>query len=159
MAALALVFSTSVRAEEPLAEVDKAERLIKLNLSVANVAKDIIEASRGAAIAMLQTGDNRAAACLDTLVDVAMSISDQIDHIEDLQEIRYRLVDARDIESAIGVRDRSSKAILERFDLERGQINREAGLCYGESIVQDKARMLLQLMDEATSEIEALDSK
>jgi len=123
------------------------------------LTKDLGDAMAGALSAGHASGDLRSTECLNTLVTLSLEIEANIAGVDDLNLVTSMMVDSRDEKSAISVRAMSANAALAQLKIDRTEVNQTAGECSDQAIVQEKARELDQLLDDASVELTRLAAK
>jgi len=129
------------------------QALYKRSLDLSQALTDAL----GGGVSQLNaTGDAQTLDCLDTLREAASEVSDQLMDVQDVSALAASLHRAADRRAgAVAARKAAARA-LEVLPVEAKQINATASLCLTQTLVQQKARDGLQLIDDATPALKRL---
>lgn len=134
----------------------EADTIFAINLRSSRLTRDITEAQQGAVSHLLANGDTQSLDCLDTLREASSEVSDSLNGVSDLANVASMMRDPADRKYAASVRDAEVDGAVGVLAIERREINRTAGVCPDHALVQSKARDLIQLIDDALTQLGAL---
>jgi hypothetical protein len=117
---------------------------------------DINDTVGGALLQARASGDLQSANCLGQLRDTASEISDVLVDVNDLDTVESGMIDGRDQKFAVLIRNLSAKGATKQLAIYRRTVNQTEGECANQGLVQQKARDLIQLIDDATAELETM---
>ena len=122
------------------------------------LSRDINDSVVGALTEIRASGDTRTPDCLGSLRDTGGEISDVLDGVAGLAIVTAEMNDPRDEKVASSYRNIYAKGALDRLRLDRRTVNQVAGECANQLLVQNKARDLIQLIDDASVALGSLKS-
>jgi len=117
---------------------------------------DINETVEGALSQSAANGDFRTTDCLGVLRDTAEELTGVLGDVYDLTMVESGMIDSRDEKFAASIRNISAKGAVDQLVVYRRQINQAEGMCANQGLVQQKARDVVQLIDDATAELETM---
>jgi hypothetical protein len=129
------------------------QALYKRSLDLTQALTDAV----GGGVSQLNaTGDAQTLDCLDTLREAASEVSDQLMDVQDVASLAASLRHAPDRRSGAVAARKAAVRALDVLPVEAKQINATASLCLTQTIVQQKARDGLLLIDDATPALKRL---
>ncbi|HTX48955.1 MAG TPA: hypothetical protein VME40_06140 [Caulobacteraceae bacterium] len=129
------------------------QALYKRSLDLTQALTDAV----GGGVSQLNaTGDAQTLDCLDTLREAASEVSDQLMDVQDVATLAASLRHAPDRRYGVVAARKAAARALDVLPVEAKQINATASLCLTQTLVQQKARDGLLLIDDATPALKRL---
>lgn len=129
------------------------QALYKRSLDLTQTLTDAV----GGGVSQLNaTGDAQTLDCLDTLREAVAQVSNQLMDVQDVASLAAALRQAPDRRSGAAAARKSAARALDVLPVEARQINATASLCLTQTLVQQRARDGLLLINDATPALKRL---
>ncbi|HUO11666.1 MAG TPA: hypothetical protein VMU37_02825 [Caulobacteraceae bacterium] len=115
-----------------------------------DLTQELTDAVGGGVSQLNATGDAQTLDCLDTLREAAGDVSDQLMDVRDVSSLAASLRHAPERRAGRIASRKAAARALEVLPVEARQINQTASLCLTQTVVQQKARDGLTLINDAT---------
>jgi hypothetical protein len=118
-----------------------------------DLTQSLTQAVGGGVAQLNATGDAQTLDCVDTLREAASEVSGQLMDVDDVAALAAGLRRAPDRRRGAAATGRAIARALGVLPAEARQVNQTAGLCLTQTLVQNKARDQLQLINDAMVEL------
>ena len=144
--------ASEVRAADP----HDSDTIMSIYARSLKLTEDIVDNEQGALDQARASGNMQTVECLHTLQEASSSVSSALNDVSDLANVASMLRDPFDENYALTVRNSATKSALKILALNRTMVNKMAGVCPSQILVEDKTHELIDLIDEGTTELSVL---